>query len=136
LATGAVELRNSVNAAFGVELPATATFDHPTTAALATFIASKMAPAVQVTKQCNWMTDKPLRKHGVSVADRVNCALQRLPLDSMAAAAAGLGAQPDGRSTTDVVSTSSVLATAVDQNRGKALFMIVCPTSAAGSRTW
>lgn len=41
---GAVKLRNSVSAAFGLELPATATFDHPTISALAAFIASKTAP--------------------------------------------------------------------------------------------
>ena len=38
---GAVELRKAVSAKFGVELPATVTFDYPTADALAGFIASK-----------------------------------------------------------------------------------------------
>ena len=41
---GAVELRNSVTAKFGVELPATVTFYHPSVAALAEFVAGKVAP--------------------------------------------------------------------------------------------
>jgi hypothetical protein len=41
---GAVELRNAVSAKFGTELPATATFDHPTIAALAAFVATRLAP--------------------------------------------------------------------------------------------
>lgn len=40
---GAVELRNAVTAKFGVELPATVTFDYPTVAALAGFVASRIA---------------------------------------------------------------------------------------------
>jgi acyl carrier protein/NADP-dependent 3-hydroxy acid dehydrogenase YdfG len=42
---GAVDLRNSLAEAFGVELPATVTFDYPTPADLATLIASQVAPA-------------------------------------------------------------------------------------------
>lgn len=38
---GAVELRNAVQKAFGIELPATVTFDYPTMDALATYIASR-----------------------------------------------------------------------------------------------
>ncbi len=40
---GAVELRNAVTAKFGVELPATVTFDYPSATALAGFIASRTA---------------------------------------------------------------------------------------------
>ena len=38
---GAVELRNSVSASFGVDLPATVTFDYPTIAALAQFVGQR-----------------------------------------------------------------------------------------------
>lgn len=39
---GSVELRNAVAAQFGVELPATVTFDYPTPAALAAFVHSQL----------------------------------------------------------------------------------------------
>ena len=42
---GAVDLRNALSNAFGVELPPTATLDYPTVDALANFIASSVAPA-------------------------------------------------------------------------------------------
>jgi Phosphopantetheine attachment site len=45
-----VELRNSVASKFGVELPATVTFDHPSVQALAAFVASTIEPShVDVT---------------------------------------------------------------------------------------
>lgn len=44
-AAGLVELRNGVATVFDMELPATATFDHPSVAALAAFIAGRLAPA-------------------------------------------------------------------------------------------
>ena len=45
---GAVELRNAVGAKFGVDLPATVTFDHPTPQALAGFLAARVPPAGHV----------------------------------------------------------------------------------------
>ena len=42
---GAVDLRNALDARFAVSLPATATFDYPTTAAMAAFIAAELALA-------------------------------------------------------------------------------------------
>ena len=42
---GAVELRNKLEASLGIELPATITFDYPTTSALASFLATRMSPA-------------------------------------------------------------------------------------------
>lgn len=39
---GAVELRSAAANAFAVPLPATVAFDHPTVAALAAFIASRL----------------------------------------------------------------------------------------------
>ena len=43
---GAVELCNSLASAFGLDLPPTVTFDYPTPAALATFLASKSSAKV------------------------------------------------------------------------------------------
>ena len=45
---GAVELRNAVASRFGVELPATVTFDYPTIAAMAGFISLRIAPSPAV----------------------------------------------------------------------------------------
>ena len=42
---GAVELRNSLSKQFGLDLPATLTFDYPTTAAIAGFIVESLGPA-------------------------------------------------------------------------------------------
>jgi acyl carrier protein len=42
---GAVELHNKLEAKLGIELPATVTFDYPTTAALASFLATRMSSA-------------------------------------------------------------------------------------------
>lgn len=44
---GTLELRNAIADAIGLELPATAAFDYPTTAALAAHIAAQLAPAGQ-----------------------------------------------------------------------------------------
>ena len=44
---GAVELRNALGAKFGIELPATLTFDYPSPAALAKFLAGKPIYSVQ-----------------------------------------------------------------------------------------
>ena len=41
----AVELRNSLAARFGLDLPATLLFDHPSMTAIAGFLATQMAPA-------------------------------------------------------------------------------------------
>lgn len=43
---GSVELRNTLSKHFGIELPATLTFDYPTTAAITAFIFESIAPAV------------------------------------------------------------------------------------------
>ena len=44
---GAVELRTTLANSFGLDLPATITFDYPTTAALASFVASQTSPVLQ-----------------------------------------------------------------------------------------
>ncbi len=41
---GAVELRNSVASKYGIDLPATISFDQPTVRALAEYLAAMLAP--------------------------------------------------------------------------------------------
>lgn len=48
---GAVELRNAVSSKFGIELPATVTYDHPSVDALARFIASKISPGQDLSSE-------------------------------------------------------------------------------------
>ena len=48
---GAVELRTQLAAEFGLELPAAATFDHPTAAALASLIAAEMSQSAHLAGQ-------------------------------------------------------------------------------------
>lgn len=50
-AAGAVDLRTQLAAEFGLELPAPATFDHPTAAALASFIAAELSLSAHVAGQ-------------------------------------------------------------------------------------
>ena len=42
---GAVELRNALAQKLGADLPATITFDYPTVAAMARYVAGQLAPA-------------------------------------------------------------------------------------------
>ena len=67
---GAVELRNTVSSLFGLELPATATFDHPTADALARYIASRMAPIAPVAQR-SLSTPQPIPSNAV-VAHRLS----------------------------------------------------------------
>ena len=42
---GAVELRNALGARFGIEMPATLTFDHPSITALAAYVSASLPKA-------------------------------------------------------------------------------------------
>jgi hypothetical protein len=44
---GAAELRNDLGSAFGVELPATISFDYPTIAALTKFLGTTSVPSAE-----------------------------------------------------------------------------------------
>lgn len=78
---GSVELGNNVSAVFDMELPATATFDHPTVSALAAFIASRLAPGQTPSDHGLLATDKLDGHHEVvlhSVRPTTEDVLQQL----------------------------------------------------------
>jgi len=62
---GAVDLRNAFSAQFSLELPATFTFDQPSVAAMAAYIAAAVAPEEEVSEsaiQPHWR-DNALVQH-------------------------------------------------------------------------
>ncbi len=48
---GAVELRNEVSRAFGLELPGTLVYDYPTPSAIAAFLSARVDPAATTRQQ-------------------------------------------------------------------------------------
>lgn len=70
---GAVELRNSVATKFGVELPATVTFDHPSVAALADYLAAKVAPQQAMVLHPHTLGAAELSVAGPQASHRHSC---------------------------------------------------------------
>ena len=73
-----MELRNAVSARFGTELPATATFDHPTVAALAVFVASRIGPQANDGAESAWQPEDSAAaaQHAAAAAQDVQRRLQ------------------------------------------------------------
>jgi acyl carrier protein len=46
-----VELRDALSAKFGVDMPPTLTFDHPTITAIAAYIVESLQPSVHMADQ-------------------------------------------------------------------------------------
>ena len=129
---GAVELRNAVSASFGIELPATVTFDYPTPHALAQYIAGQMAPAAgrlaagAVTQTMQALPGTPalegniLRVWGSARACMQSCASKRnhamrhatvlYSMHAVAGSSAGSGMAPVMRSLTSWASCRSCKA--------------------------
>ena len=57
---GSVEVRNAVASQFGVELPATVTFDYPSVEALAGYVVGRMAPGIAAPQVDNLLDPQSL----------------------------------------------------------------------------
>lgn len=86
---GSVELRNSLSKQFGLELPATLTFDYPTPAAISAFILESIAPAAEAAEETG---------HGVVVAEPLDGALVRASSSRAALAVTGVSTRYAGSS--------------------------------------
>jgi len=94
---GALELRDSLGARFGLELPATLTFDHPTIAAVAAHISAALQPR-GAARAAAAAPPRPQPRHGAARAAPLACEIAglacRFPAASGApgsAAGAGVG---------------------------------------------
>ena len=75
---GAVELRNSVASQYGIDLPATVTFDQPTVRALADYLAAVLAPQRRTALATDVGSFELVQKLPVTLSELASCDVIRV----------------------------------------------------------